>query len=282
MRPSLPLFLAVLLAPGAPAWADVPPASASSRNVRATLLSEAASIQPGRPFWLGLRLEMQPGWHVYWKQPGDSGLPPRLKWTLPPEFTAKDIVFPYPHRFATGTLASYGYSGEVLLLVPMTAPATLPAGGTVQLTANASWLECRETCIPAKAALGLTLPVRGGPAARSEASAPLFATARRSLPKASPGWRFEPAGDRIVLRPPATWKAPAGEVEFFCAQDNVIRFAAPQRVVKQGGWGLELVRDPNGAVPPSLQGVLVARRGGARRAGFHARGGGCANRRPRG
>jgi thiol:disulfide interchange protein DsbD len=261
VRPSL-LSLALGLATAAFAAADTPPATASSRNVRATLLSEVDSIQPGRPIWLGLRLEMQPGWHVYWKQPGDSGLPPRLKWTLPPEFTAKDIVFPYPHRFATGALASYGYSGEVLLLVSLTAPATLPAGGTVRLTTNASWLECRETCIPAKAALGLALPVRGGPAPKAAASAPLFAAARRNLPKASPGWRFESNGDRIVLRPPATWQAPAGQVEFFCAQDNVIRFAAPQRVLKDGGWGLELVRDPNGAVPPSLQGVLVARRGG--------------------
>jgi thiol:disulfide interchange protein DsbD len=132
----------------------------------------------------------------------------------------------------------------------------------VPLTANASWLECRETCIPAKAALGLTLPVSAAPARKGAASAPLFAAARRNLPRASRGWQFEPAGDRIVLRPPASWKAAAGDVEFFSAQDNVIRFAAPQRVLKDGGWGLELVRDPNGAVPPSLQGVLVARRGG--------------------
>jgi DsbC/DsbD-like thiol-disulfide interchange protein len=261
VRPSL-LTLALCLALAAPSVADTPPATASSRNVRATLLSETDSIQPGEPFWLGLRLEMQPGWHVYWKQPGDSGLPPRLKWTLPPQFTAQDIVFPYPHRFATGALASYGYSGEVLLLVPMTAPATLAAGGSVQLTTNASWLECRETCIPAKAALGLTLPVRAAAGRKGAASAPLFAAARRDLPKASRGWRFESAGDRIVLRPPASWKPPVGEVEFFSAQDNVIRFAAPQRVLSgAGGWGLELVRDPNGAVPPSLQGVLVARRG---------------------
>jgi thiol:disulfide interchange protein DsbD len=239
-----------------------PPASASSRNVRATLISEGEWVEPGRPFWLGLRLEMQPGWHVYWKQPGDSGLPPRLRWTLPPEFEARDIVFPYPHRFVTGELASYGYTGEVLLLVPMTAPASAPAGGAVQLTTNASWLECRETCIPAKAALGLTVPVRSGPAREDPASAPLFAAARGRLPRPARGWRFEAGGERIVLRPPAAWRPPQGEVEFFAAQDNVIRFAAAQRVVSgPGGWGLELQRDVNGSLPPSLQGVLVARRG---------------------
>src|SRR6202008_2370771 len=113
-----------------------------------------------------------------WKQPGDSGLPPRLRWTLPPEFKAADIPFPYPARFTAGALASYGYTGDVLLLVEGTAPATVPAGGTVQLPTNASWLECRETCIPAKAALGLTLPVSAAPARKGAANAPLFAAAR--------------------------------------------------------------------------------------------------------
>src|SRR5262245_35657527 len=260
VRPSLPLSITLCLA--AAAGADTaPPATASSRNVRAPLLSEGDSIQPGQPFWLGLRLQTEPGWHVYWKQPGDSGLPPRLRWTLPPEFKAEDIAFPYPERFTVGALASYGYTGDVLLLVKVTAPAALPASGAVQLTTNASWLECRETCIPAKAALGLTLPVRGATARPDAGSAALFAAARQKLPKPSRGWRFESSGDRIVLLPPAAWRAPAGDVEFFCSQDNVIRFAAPQRVRTGAGWGLELVRDPNGALPPSLQGVLVARRG---------------------
>jgi DsbC/DsbD-like thiol-disulfide interchange protein len=242
------------------AEAAPPPASASSRNVRATLLSEKQWVQPGQKFWLGLRLETGPGWHVYWKQPGDAGLPPRLRWTLPAPLAAQDLVFPYPERFATGALASYGYTGDVLLLVPMT--AAKGASGTVELTTDASWLECRETCIPGKATLGLSLPVQAGPPRAVEANAPLFAAARQRVPRPARGWRFEPSGDTLVLRAPAAWKAPAGKVEFFCAQDNVIRFGAPQRVrAGADGWGLELARDPNGAVPPSLQGVLVAHRG---------------------
>jgi len=254
-----------LIAAAGPARAQTaapPPSSAASRNVRATLLSETDSVQPGRPFWLGLRLQMEPGWHVYWKQPGDSGLPPRLRWTLPPEFTADDMAFPYPERFTAGELASYGYAGDVLLLVPMKAPVSVAAGGTVQLTANASWLECKEACIPAKASLGLTLPVRSGAGRAMAAHAPLFAASRGRLPRRVPGWRFETAADRIVLRPPASWRPPPGAVEFFAAQDNVIRFAAAQRVVAgPRGWGLELVRDPNGGLPASLAGVLVVHRG---------------------
>lgn len=261
---ALSLIAAAALA-GAPARAaDTPPvpaASARSRNVQATLMSEAAAVQPGKPFWVGLRLQMDPGWHVYWKQPGDSGLPPKLKWTLPAGVSAEDIAYPRPERFTVGTLASYGYTGEVLLLVPMTAAPSL-APGRAPISVNASWLECRETCIPAKATLGLSLPVAA--AARPDpASAPLFAAARASVPQRQPGWRYEASGDRIVLRPPRTWRAAAGaEAEFFAAQDNVILFAAPQKVISDArGWGLALARDPNGSVPPAVQGVVVTRRG---------------------
>lgn len=257
---SLPcVFLAPALALAHAASAGpLPPPAASSQNVRATLLSETAAVVPGRPFWLGLRLQMQPGWHVYWKQPGDSGLPPRVKWTLPPGYTAEDVVFPYPQRFTEGTLATYGYTGDVLLLARLTAPAS-PAQGSAGLSALVSWLECRDKCIPAKVSLGLELPV--GPSAGPSRDAALFGAARERLPVRSDGWSFAASGDRIVLRPPRRWRAPAS-AEFFGLQDNVIQFAAPQRVVGgPRGWALELARDPNGAVPQTLKGVLVARRG---------------------
>ena len=238
--------------------ASLPPATASSQNVRATLLSETTAVQPGRTFWVGVRLEMQPGWHVYWKQPGDSGLPPRVKWSLPEGFTAGDLTFPYPQRFKESTLATYGYTGEVLLMVRMAAPPSLPQG-TVELSGLTSWLECREKCIPARVSLGLALPVSA--AAQPSPAAPLFHAVRRRVPARAAGWSFEAAADRIVLRPPPRWAAPAS-AEFFCEQENVIQFAAPQRVA--GGprsWALELARDPNGTVPETVKGVLVARRG---------------------
>lgn len=256
---SLPCVFLLALALAQPhAASAAPPPVASSQNVRATLLSETTAVVPGRPFWVGLRLQMQPGWHVYWKQPGDSGLPPRVKWTLPPGYAAEDVVFPYPQRFTEGTLATYGYMGDVLLMARLAAPAS-PAQGSAELSALVSWLECREKYIPAKVSLGLELPV--GPAAAPSRDAALFGAARGRVPVRSDGWSFEASGDRIVLRPPRRWRAPAS-VEFFGLQDNVIQFAAAQRLVGgPPGWALELARDPNGAVPETLKGVLVARRG---------------------
>lgn len=264
----LPLFVlaaGLLLSVGAAAAADTAlPASGSSKNVTATLLSEVDSVQPGRTFWLGLELKMAQGWHVYWKQAGDAGLPPRINWTLPAGFQAGPIAWPYPTRFEAGGVTSYGYHDQVLLLVPVTAPAGAAASGTVPLSAEVKWLECREVCIPGKAAIGLQLPVKAAPPASNPKTVALFKETRGLLPRAARGWTFESTADHVFLRPPAAWTAPSTPVEFFAADDNVILYGAPQAPDTAGGrWRLSLKRDPNGKVPGVLSGVVVSRRKGA-------------------
>jgi DsbC/DsbD-like thiol-disulfide interchange protein len=207
---------------------------------------------------------MGEGWHVYWKQAGDAGLPPKLAWTLPAGFEAGPISWPYPVRFDAGGVSSYGYHGAVLLLVPVTAPGTAVVGSTVPLSAAVSWLECREVCLPGKATLGLQLPVKAAAAVRTPATSALFKETRGLLPRPARGWTFESVGDTLVLKAPATWKAPAAAPEFFAADDNVILYAARQAVQSgPSGFRLALKRDPNGALPAALSGVLVARRGEA-------------------
>jgi thiol:disulfide interchange protein DsbD len=244
--------------------AALPAASGSSRNVQATLLSETRSIRPGRTLWMGLRLKTAPGWHVYWKQSGDAGVPPKLGWTLPAGFAAGPIVWPYPQRFDDGGLASYGYTGEVLLPVPVTVPAAA-ARGTARIVTKAVWVECADVCLSGRATLGLELPVTSDEP-RPGVAADAFRRTRARVPVPSGGWTFEQTSQRFVLRPPPGWTAPAGGVEFFSAQDNVV-YAARQRVVKDAaGWGLELVREPRSlrqeSTARSLEGVLLARRGG--------------------
>ena len=73
------------------------------------LVSEHASVQPGRPFQVGLRMKLKRGWHTYWKQPGDAGMPLRIEWTLPSEFRPGPIEWPAPERIPTSRLLSYGY-----------------------------------------------------------------------------------------------------------------------------------------------------------------------------
>ncbi|HEY5907204.1 MAG TPA: protein-disulfide reductase DsbD domain-containing protein, partial [Vicinamibacteria bacterium] len=132
-----------------------------SRQVEIALLSEAEWVRPGHPFRVGIHMKIAPGWHTYWKNPGDAGLPLRLAWTLPEGFSAGPIQWPVPDRIPVPPLMSYGYSDEVLFPVEITPPASgAHSGSEVTLAVKADWLECKEACLPAKAVLDLTLPLK--------------------------------------------------------------------------------------------------------------------------
>jgi DsbC/DsbD-like thiol-disulfide interchange protein len=257
-RSGLALAGAVLLGPLSPCAAAAPPAS---RHVQAALVSEVESIRPGASFQAGLRLRMDPEWHTYWKNPGDSGLPTRLLWTLPAGFQAGPIEWPAPRTFTQGPVTSYGYAGEVLLPVTITPPAGLAPGTPVTLKARADWLECREACLPGRTELTLELPVRAE-APRPSPSAAAFAATRALLPQAATGWTFEAreTADRFVL----VARPPRGQTEvqkayFFPEQGQVIDHAAPQALARvAGGFRLDMTPAPNAARPlGALEGVLV-------------------------
>jgi thiol:disulfide interchange protein len=127
-------------------------------NTTADLLSEVKQIQPGNSFWIVLRLTMKPGWHTYWLNPGDSGMPTQIDWILPEGFQASPIHWLAPDRIPFGKLVNFGYSNESFHLVEITPPKDL-SGQPQTLTAKASWLVCEETCIPESADISLTLPV---------------------------------------------------------------------------------------------------------------------------
>jgi DsbC/DsbD-like thiol-disulfide interchange protein len=251
---------ALLLASAASAFAAP---AAASRHVQAELVSEVESIQPGRPFWLGLHLKMEPGWHTYWKNPGDSGLPTRLTWKLPDGFEADPIEWPYPKPFSQGPVTSYGYERDVLLPVRVTSRASLTPGQPVTLAARADWLECREQCLPGRAEVRVTLPVAADAPRPVGALAAVFAQTRRRLPAVPAGWMFEAAdngtGLQLHLRPPKTW-GPIEQAYFFSEQAQVVDYAAPQALASApNGYRLDLAVAPNVARPlVRLHGVLVA------------------------
>ena len=132
----------------------------NGRHVEASFIAETRSVVPGQPLHLALRQEIQPGWHTYWLNPGDSGLPTVIDLTLPPGFKAAPIAWPTPSRFASGPVVDYGYEHEVILPVTIETPATLHVGADISLKAHASWLVCSDTCIPEDAELAMSIPVR--------------------------------------------------------------------------------------------------------------------------
>jgi thiol:disulfide interchange protein DsbD len=137
------------------------PASDSARTeqVRLNLLAEHGAAIPGTTLWLGLRFELTPHWHIYWRNPGDSGEAPRVDWQLPVGWRAGDIQWPTPQRIPVGPLVNYGYEDSVTLVVPIAVPPEQVAGVPVDISADVNWLVCREECIPQDARLQITLPV---------------------------------------------------------------------------------------------------------------------------
>ena len=123
------------------------------------LVVPPAQIYPGQNFTAGLYFKLDPGWHVYWINAGDSGEPPSIKWTLPAGITADAIQFPAPKRLPLGPLMDYGYENEVLFPIPMRVAANFkPSRPNVTLAAKVNWLVCREVCIPGKAQLSVDRP----------------------------------------------------------------------------------------------------------------------------
>ncbi|MBS0547866.1 MAG: thioredoxin family protein [Proteobacteria bacterium] len=153
-------------------------------NVRAELISEAGAIKAGEPFWVALRQTIRPHWHTYWKNPGDSGLPTEIEWTLPAGAKADPIVWPTPSFIDVGGIVNYGFHDDILLLVKITPPAD--ASGTFHLAAAANWLVCDDVCIPEEGKFALDLPVGSAATPAGGTIRALFDKARRDVPMASP------------------------------------------------------------------------------------------------
>lgn len=167
------------LKPGLPGQARVP-AEPEDPAVRARILADVRSVQPGKPFRLGVLLEMKPGWHVYWKNPGDAGLATSVEFVLPKGFSAGPLHWPIPERFEqAGNITSFGYEKSVLLWAQITPPRKIRRGGEVRIGARASWLGCKVQCVPGEAELELELAVREDAEADN---AGLFARWQRRLP----------------------------------------------------------------------------------------------------
>ena len=200
--------------------------------VEAELVPAVASIQPGHPFEVALRLVHDPHWHTYWINAG-TGYPTKITWSLPPGWRAGDIQWPVPHvlKDSTGGIIGNGYDGEVFLFVILTPPADLAPGRSVTLKAAAAWLMCKDVCVPGDANLDLTLPVSDAPPQPDPQWGARLAAARDQLPRDPAGWRL--AASRtdtavtFTVEPPTGAAFAAGDLHFF-ADDGLIAYDQPQ------------------------------------------------------
>ncbi|HTW51167.1 MAG TPA: protein-disulfide reductase DsbD domain-containing protein [Stellaceae bacterium] len=247
------------LAAGSAAAAPPP----ASDLVKLALYGESATVAPGGTLWTDLHLRVAPGWHIYWKNPGDSGLPTEIDWALPPGFSAGAIEWPVPEQFLQGGIGNYGYAGSTDLVVPIAAPTGLAADAQPHLAATVKYLVCSEICIPGEAQVALDPAV--GPGSPDPAEAARFAAARRALPVAAPfAAQFAVGKSTLRLIVPASALGSIGNPtgEFFPNADNAIDHSAAEKTERRNG-GLQIVlakaTGPTAAVPKTLDGVLALR-----------------------
>lgn len=147
--------LSFLIAMSAQAVSD----RAETPQVKAQLVASVESVYPGAEVYLGVNQKIIPHWHTYWINPGDSGNPTTIDWTLPEGASASDIIWPAPSRFSMGPITNYAYENDVTLLTKIKIPADAKPGEQFTAHALVDWLVCEEECIPQTVELALSLPI---------------------------------------------------------------------------------------------------------------------------
>jgi len=213
------LFLASVLSvlsPASPAFAQAP----QQRHIAAHLISETDTPAAGSMVSLAIEMRPEPGWHGYWKNPGDSGTKPAVRWTLPHGAAAGALQYPVPERLIVGGLMNYVYDAPYALLLDVRVPQGLAAGTPLPIRGRFDYLVCTtKVCVPERADLALDLRVGapGAPLVRRAA----FDRFRRALPRPlSSEARFEASGGRFRLAIPLPATSGEEEPYFFPLTDG--------------------------------------------------------------
>lgn len=226
--------------------------------VQVELLNEQSSIQPGRPFWLALRFRMDAHWHVYWKNPGQSGMATEVYWELPEGFTVGELQWPAPIRFESEGIVGYGYEDELVLLAQVTPPEDLRPGSIVDLQGELSWVACHDQCVPGDAFVKLTLPVSRHTPRFSYLNRGLFKRVRAALPQPLVGGEANATEEGVLLAlEGAKLSGKKLSQGYFFVENGGGELDLSRGELTQEGSLLHfLSRHPQGALPPLLKGIL--------------------------
>jgi thiol:disulfide interchange protein DsbD len=219
-------------------------AVAAHAQATASLVAGAESVAPGGTIRVGVQFQLDPHWHVYWKNPGDSGQAPSIRWRLPEGVTASEIAWPAPKRIPTPPFMTFGYEGEVTLSCGLAIPEGY-AAATLLVAADVEWLMCDANgCMPGEAKLSMEIPVR--PDKRLMIGPPVrVLTLGVPIPPTGPvSARY--GGKRIALT------APGAPSYFFPEEPGIIEPSAEQRRTDRG-----ILLPPVKKPVTTLRGVLA-------------------------
>ena len=223
--------------------------STRQNAIKPELVVRNAAV-PGSGADLAILMHTTPGWHGYWLNPGDAGLPMEVEWRLPAGWKVEKLRYPLPHRLLVAGIVNYVYEDDYAVLTRILPPAG--ATGTQQVAASMRWLACTdEVCVPEKGEVTLGVPTGGMalPDAR-------FDGWLRALPQPlSTPARFALSGERIRLAVPLPAAVEVIKPYFFPADDGPVDYAAPQKVSRSGDWLVIDLKRRTGE-PQQLNGVL--------------------------
>jgi thiol:disulfide interchange protein DsbD len=233
-------------------------------HIKVQLVSDHQTVSPGAAFTLGVKFMPEPGWHVYWRNPGDSGLPPEFAWKVTSGVSVKQPLWPYPERIQVGPLVNYGY-GDVLIPFPASLTASAQAGDSLALALQVKWLVCKDECLPGEAMLELAMQVSdsvGEPSKFSGLFSDTFANVPAPLSRVSVAVEEQEKEITIALIPLEKRFLP-NVVHFFPEDRRVIANAAPQQIERgDNSLSITLTRDPSNKEPISrIRGVLYSPQG---------------------
>ncbi|HET9459747.1 MAG TPA: protein-disulfide reductase DsbD domain-containing protein, partial [Sphingomicrobium sp.] len=244
MLRSLLVFLAVLLAAA--------PAAAQPRQnaIQPELVAEGPAV-PGGEVELAILMRTKPGWHGYWLNPGDAGLPMAVKWQLPPGFSVGELRYPVPTRLTIAGLMNYVYERDYAILTRLKVPAGVT--GQVPIRASATWLACTDkVCVPERGEFSMDLPVGEGTPNRAR-----FDEWRRFLPQPLTSLAaFQSTGDTYRLAIPLPDSVRLSDPYVFPINDGVIDYAAPQKFFRDGDRIVVHLKNRPGD-PREFRGVLA-------------------------
>lgn len=233
---------------------DGGPGPVKAQHLTAELVSAGSTIAPGGTLQAGLVLTLQPHWHVYWINPGDAGLPPKIAWTLPGGVTTGPLQFTIPQRLPNVPLMDFGYNDVAVFPFQVMAAKTLKTGD-IHLDANVSWLVCAQVCVPGRAHLGLNLKVAPGAPAQPAGA---LAEALNRMPKPTPAdVKFTVAGGKSDFVLTMIDGQRESSAEFYPFEQDQIVNAAPQIVEPlPDGVRLRVKRADGGKLPTQLHGLF--------------------------
>lgn len=229
------------------------PVAAQGTHIQPHLIAESSTPAAGSTVSVAIVMNTENGWHGYWSNPGEAGLPPRLAWRLPVGVRAGETQFPVPQTLRVAGLVNYVFEGDHALVVPMSVPAGLAKGTPLPIRLDAQWLACTDqVCVPERGSFALNLAVGDG--ARDGAA--VVDRARRMLPRPLGATAtFERSGGALRIAIPYPAGTALAAPHFFPAAAGIVIDAAKQRFSRAGDMLVVDVAAPADAYVP-VTGIL--------------------------